>query len=451
MVLEVMSWGAVLLCACYLRDANTGMWTVIIGTLGLAMVLESETTSAFIYYKGLTELVLMTELSAAHQALFTERQRIVRRVSHEMRSPLFIMSSSLEVIDGLCETALSIPVSHPASASAVTLRMQEIKELVSYCNLARETAVANLDELLLLDKMQSGSLAIRPVAVPIVSFCRDVLNAAARNPFEKKLNYAFDDQIGAEATGKTTLICELDLFRFRQVMSNLISNSQKFTPAGGAITLRISRCADSTQASAPSSKLAFSHLSHVSSKSQSPQAKPLSSQSSSLDSSHDPHLSIVLHVRCGGADKNDDESDSKNDKPFLSVQMGNVPSQSGKVSGNYAELGKSSPTCFSGSSQGDPMKISSLLAAAFVSQFADGKREKKDAEVSLGAVLIEVSDTGLGIAAEDVGKVFVEGQQINPERTQGGGGVGMGCLSAGETGGGRVLAGYACGRSAGLV
>lgn len=263
--LQVVCWGTFLICVIYLRDGNMGAWSVVIAAAMVILIVESEVNSAFTFYRGTREVTLMAELSASKQsqALFSQRTRLVRRVSHEMRSPMFVMSTSLEGIKEMCETGEA-----DLDPAAVVSRYRDIQELVSFCLMSRETALANLDELMLLDKVQSGLLEIRKETVAIAPFLADILAMTKRSPHDKHFVYNFDDQTAVTAAANespedkskldddaqdgeddTTPVVSIDKFRFRQVFQNLLTNSQKFTQARGAITLRLSRLADTAAVS----------------------------------------------------------------------------------------------------------------------------------------------------------------------------------------------------------
>lgn len=261
-------------------------------------------------------------ISKQSQALFKQRAQLVRRVSHEMRSPLFVLSSSLECIDALCSQLLDAPGASTLPPG-VAASYREVRELVAFCSTSRETAIASLDELLLLERVQAGVLEIHKTTVPISSFLKDIFRDAKRSPHDKKFIYHFDDQCAASPTSPMVMV---DRLRMRQVVQSLVGNAQKFTSPGGKITLSLSR------------------------------------QS--------------VRGRWGR------DSDS-------------------------AVLDISDPQGVGGNRDGG----SPLLV---------------DDDRSHSTVLIEVRDSGVGISAGDLAHLFQEGFQINPERTQGGGGTGYG-------------------------
>lgn len=222
--LWVICYGSVLASTIWLRDLNVSFWTSLCGASTLLLIVEGETSVALRFFARTKEVQLMKEVSASRQsaAIFRERQKLLRRVSHEMRSPLFVMTSALERINELC----SIPGN-----------LDEIKELCSYCNTSRALAVDNLDEVLLLDKIQSNTLVLNLVVVdlrdylnPQIDFFR---NAVIQN---KSLAFTYDDSdLGA---GNDVRVL-LDTNRIRQVLMNFITNSIKFCPVGGKVRVTV--------------------------------------------------------------------------------------------------------------------------------------------------------------------------------------------------------------------
>lgn len=155
----------------------------------------------------------------------TERKRadiakneFVSTVSHELRTPLTSISGSLGLLDGgaagpLPETAKRL----------VTIAHQNSRRLVRLIN-----------DILDIQKMQSSTLtfAREPVSMTDV----------AREAVEQNLGFAAQHNVrlNLEITDlDTTLVGDHD--RLIQVLTNLISNAVKFSPAEGIVELRVDR------------------------------------------------------------------------------------------------------------------------------------------------------------------------------------------------------------------
>jgi len=227
-VLWLICFGSVLISTIFLMDGNVSFWTTLCGASTLLLIVEGETFAASRYFTRLKEVMLVREVAESKQttAVLRERQKIIRRVSHEMRSPLFVMTSALESIQ---ELSLSGSKADPREA------LREIAELCAYCMRSREIAVESLDEVLLLDKVQSNNLTLNPEEVELAEYLAPLLtyfkSTVTRN---KELKWALQDE-----TAGSKVFVELDKRLFKQVLMNVIANAVKFSPVRGTITLRL--------------------------------------------------------------------------------------------------------------------------------------------------------------------------------------------------------------------
>ncbi|MEV6494738.1 GAF domain-containing sensor histidine kinase, partial [Actinoplanes sp. NPDC051633] len=134
-------------------------------------------------------------------------------VTHELRNPLAIITGTAAVLDEDLDT----------------LTEQEQRQyLETICRSATRLSVL-ADDLLDLARLESGNLAIRPAATDLASIIAAAVDALGAQAADKDLTITAD--IGQEVQ----LYADAD--RLRQVADNLISNSIKYTPAGGRITI----------------------------------------------------------------------------------------------------------------------------------------------------------------------------------------------------------------------
>ncbi len=163
----------------------------------------------------------------------TERKRaevmkneFVSTVSHELRTPLTSIAGSLGLLAGGATGEL------PAAAQRlVTIASQNSRRLVRLIN-----------DILDIEKMQSASM----------TFAREplVLAEVAQRAIEQTSGFALEHevsltlQVGADETPVTG-----DGDRLIQVLTNLISNAVKFSPAGSAVEVSVERHGDSVRAS----------------------------------------------------------------------------------------------------------------------------------------------------------------------------------------------------------
>jgi signal transduction histidine kinase/PAS domain-containing protein len=135
-------------------------------------------------------------------------------VSHEMRTPLtsIVANASLLAEDG----------GHPdddrrAMLTAVVRNATMLSQVV--------------DTLLDLAGLDSGHLALRPVRMDLAALVGDALDAARER--------AAGAGVGLAADRPARLWLDGDPRRLRQVLDDLVSNAVRYTPAGGAVRVRL--------------------------------------------------------------------------------------------------------------------------------------------------------------------------------------------------------------------
>jgi two-component system OmpR family sensor kinase/two-component system sensor histidine kinase BaeS len=149
---------------------------------------------------------MAAELARADQ----ERRNLTADVAHELRTPLHILQGNLEgLLDGVYE---------PTSAHLEAM-------------LDETRALARLvDDLLTLALAESGQLALVREPVQIADLLADVKTSFS-GPAETA-GVSLETIVEADRT------IQADPGRLDQVLSNLVANALRHTPAGGAVTLR---------------------------------------------------------------------------------------------------------------------------------------------------------------------------------------------------------------------
>ena len=145
------------------------------------------------------------------------RRRLLADVSHELRTPLTVMQGTLEgMIDGL----------YPVDEAHLAPVLEETRVLARL-----------VEDLRTLSLSEAGSLRLHREPTSLGTLLRDV--ASGHQP----ASAAAGVRLVVEGTdGLPTM--EIDPARIRQVVTNLIANALRFTPAGGRVTVTARRLDD---------------------------------------------------------------------------------------------------------------------------------------------------------------------------------------------------------------
>ena len=140
----------------------------------------------------------------------------VSTVSHELRTPLTSIKGALRLLDSGVMGELD----------------SDVAKLIGVAHRNSERLLAIVNDILTLEKLHSGDLTIRTESLDL----RDLLNDAA----EANAAFAMECQVKFVVETFDQPACvRADSSRLMQVMSNLMSNAAKLSPAGTDVILRI--------------------------------------------------------------------------------------------------------------------------------------------------------------------------------------------------------------------
>ncbi len=139
-----------------------------------------------------------------------ERRELVATVSHELRTPVAALTARLEnLADGVEEP----------DEDTLTGVLDEARRLGGL-----------IDDLLDLSRVDAGVATLRLADIDVAAFLDDLVDTGA--PHIRGVTYA------VSAPGK--LIVRADPARLRQLMTNLLDNAARHSPAGGVVTVAAS-------------------------------------------------------------------------------------------------------------------------------------------------------------------------------------------------------------------
>ncbi|NUQ22269.1 MAG: hypothetical protein HOQ09_15075 [Gemmatimonadaceae bacterium] len=181
----------------------------LIGALG--------TSVATLLKRVVTTQVERSTLSSMYreaQQTIDAREQVLKIVSHDLRNPLHTISMS---------TSLMLEV--PLGDEERVKRLNMIKR-------AGERMNRMIQDLLDVAKFDAGRLAIEPRPVSASALVNEAVEMLRPIAAERKL--ALDATVADELPAT-----QADAGRVLQVLSNLVGNAIKFTPAGGRIAIRV--------------------------------------------------------------------------------------------------------------------------------------------------------------------------------------------------------------------
>jgi signal transduction histidine kinase len=165
----------------------------------------------------------VTVLGSTEEALSLAEKEIERRgnvlamVAHELRNPLAIISMNVDFIAESADPEVREPATEAQHSVARMTRL--------------------LRDLLDLARIEGGSLRILKQPFDVGELLNEILGAYEPLFSTRGLSFTCESQ----APG---IVVNFDHDRVVQVLSNLLSNAMKATPAGGAVSLGVERGAD---------------------------------------------------------------------------------------------------------------------------------------------------------------------------------------------------------------
>ena len=158
---------------------------------------------------------IIEQQSEVLKQLDATKTRFFANVSHELRTPLTLMLAPLG-------TMLKSNMLDNRNFTLATLARQHSQQLLSLVN-----------EILDLTKLESGKMVTHEEPIEIYAFLRRLIATFESYAAQRgiKLIFNFDRNLPHALM--------LDKPKFEKIFNNLLSNSLKFTPNGGSITIRV--------------------------------------------------------------------------------------------------------------------------------------------------------------------------------------------------------------------
>ena len=151
-------------------------------------------------------------MAAALSEVDRRKNEFLATLAHELRNPLAPLSNGLSVVRQLRDDA-------PALADAVGMMERQVQHMVRL-----------VDDLLDVARISNGKVELKRAPVNVGAVLALAVESSMHLISEK--GHTLHQRVGAAA-----VVLDIDGERIAQVVSNLINNAAKYSPAGSPITL----------------------------------------------------------------------------------------------------------------------------------------------------------------------------------------------------------------------
>ncbi len=172
-----------------------------------------------------TDLTEVREAQAALQEAVRARDHVLAIVSHDLRNPVGTIGAAAELL-------LDVPV-----------REEQRRDHLQIIRRSAERMGRLIQDLLDVARIESGQLEIVPATVDFGELVIDAVREAAPLARGKGVD------ILEPSARPLPVMARVDRYRIFQVLSNLLGNAIKFTPAGGSVSVSVESAPDSVSVS----------------------------------------------------------------------------------------------------------------------------------------------------------------------------------------------------------
>ncbi len=206
---------------CRLRRPDGGTNTFLVSAERIEIRGEPHVFSAGLDIEALKQAEAGLRVALGReQELRRLKSRFVSLVSHEYRTPLGVIRSAAEILEAYFDRLA------PARR---LLHLGDIKD-------AAETMTRLMDEVLFLERSESGKLACRRAPLDLVAFIRDIAKAHGHAGHAARIR----PDLAADLPEAT-----VDAGLLRLALDNLVGNALKYSPSERPVVVRLRREDDS--------------------------------------------------------------------------------------------------------------------------------------------------------------------------------------------------------------
>jgi PAS domain S-box-containing protein len=210
----LLDHGVVSGMTCVVTGANASPWGVI-GAHATRQIDFSEDDVSFLaaVANTLSDAILRHRAEEALKETDRRKDEFLATLSHELRNPLAPLKNSLHLL-----RMLSNP--DPRTNSVHEMMERQVNHLVRL-----------VDDLLEMSRISRGVLELRRERVELSAIVRNAVETS--QPLFERAGHRL-----AVSLPQRTLWLDGDPVRLAQILSNLLNNAAKYTPAGGHVSVR---------------------------------------------------------------------------------------------------------------------------------------------------------------------------------------------------------------------
>ncbi|MCP5053036.1 MAG: HAMP domain-containing histidine kinase [bacterium] len=179
-----------------------------------------------------TQSIQLKEQSEKLTEMDKIKARFFDNISHEFRTPLTLIMGPLEQMMEEC------PENEEETKRKLSLMFRNTQRLLRMIN-----------QLLELSKLETGSLKIHARETGIVSFVKKMTESFQLVARKQKLDLLFHEPQAKHDPDRDTENKDISIYidrqRMEDILSNLLANAIKFTPAGGEVTVTVTGVSNS--------------------------------------------------------------------------------------------------------------------------------------------------------------------------------------------------------------